>query len=371
MGKAATVLALNSGSSTIKYALFSLAPEPQRISGATLDAARRHDAVDDIFEQIAPVLATAPLQAIGHRIVHGGPELSAPARVTPDLLEVLRSVVRFAPNHLPQELDLIDEVATRLPDVPQFVCFDTAFHAALPDVARELPVSRAHAAQGVRRYGFHGLSYASVLDDLQRRRGPLPPSYRTVLAHLGSGSSLAAVRGTQCVDTTMGFTPLGGVVMSTRPGDLDPGVVTHLARESRQNISALEHELSHQSGLLGLSGRSGDMRDLLAREATDERCRLAVAVYCYEIRKRIGAYAAALGGMDALVFSGGIGERSPLVRSRICEGLEFLGIDIHQPSNAAGHAVISKPGARTDVHVVAADEEMVIARAAALLSTSP
>ena len=359
-----SVLAVNSGSSSIKFALFTLAPEPSALIRGAIDEAARATTVDEVLERVADPLGTYPLAAVGHRIVHGGPALFAPQLVTDQLLTTLRGLVSFAPNHLPAEIHLIDAVRRLRGDMPQLVCFDTAFHAALPDVARRLAIPRAYDAQGVRRYGFHGLSYTFLIHELQRRAGHAQASGKVVLTHLGSGSSLAAVREGRCIDTSMGFTPIGGVVMSTRSGDLDPGVVTYIARSTGMDADRVEHELSHRSGLKGVSGGVGDMRDLLAREATDDACRLAVSIYCYEITKRIGAYAAALGGLDAIVFSGGIGEHAPAVRARICGGLEFLGISLDERHNAENAAMISTSTSRVAVHVIPTDEEVVIAAAA-------
>jgi acetate kinase len=283
------------------------------------------------------------------------------------LIDTLRKLVPLAPNHLPDEIRLIEAVRRLRPDTPQIVCFDTAFHAELPDVARCLAIPSVYAAQGLRRYGFHGLSYTFLLAELRRRATPAQAEGKVVLAHLGSGSSLAAVRSGRSIDTSMGFTPIGGVVMGTRSGDLDPGVVTYIARSSGLGADEVEHELSHQSGLLALSGGVSDMRDLLAREAHDESCRIAVAIYCYEVKKRIGAYAAALEGLDALVFSGGIGEHAAIVRARICSGLDFLGIVLDEQKNAADAPVISRPAAPVAVHVIPADEEVIIAEAAVRL----
>ncbi|MEA2622167.1 MAG: acetate kinase, partial [Chloroflexota bacterium] len=282
------------------------------------------------------------------------------------MIDALNAIVRFAPNQLPDEIALIEAVRRRLPDLPQVVCFDTAFHASLPDVARTLANPSQYAAQGVRRYGFHGLSYTYLIDELRRRTGNTggaDANGRVVLAHLGNGSSLAAVQNGRSVDTSMGFTPIGGIVMGTRSGDLDPGVVTFIARVSGLDPDRVEHAMSHRSGLLGISGRTADMRELIAHEGDDESCRLAVAIYCYEIKKRIGAYAAALGGLDHLVFSGGIGEHAPVVRARIGAGLEFLGVEIDDHHNAANAPLISTATARAAVHVIPSDEEVVIARA--------
>jgi len=359
-----SVLAINRGSSSVKFGLFTLAPEPSALSRGTIDEAAHATTVDQVLERVADRLGAYPLAGIGHRIVHGGPTLCDPQLVTAELLATLEQLVRFAPNHLPDEIQLIEAARRLRPGVPQLVCFDTAFHSDLPDVARRLPIPHAYDAQGVRRYGFHGLSYTFLLHELRRRAGPRQAGGKMVLMHLGNGSSLAAVREGHCIDTSMGFTPIGGVVMSTRSGDLDPGVVTYIARSTGFDADRVEHELSHRSGLEGVSGVVHDMRGLLARVANDEACRLAVSIYCYEITKRIGAYAAALGGLDALVFSGGIGEHVPIVRARICSGLEFLGIDIDERLNAENAPVISTSTGRVAVHVIPTDEEVVIAKAA-------
>jgi acetate kinase len=359
-----SVLAVNSGSSSIKFALFGLGPHPTALCRGTLDEPARATAIEQLIGRVAEYVERYPLAGVGHRVVHGGPALRDPQVVTDELVETLRQLVRFAPNHLPDEIHLIEAVRRLRPDTPQIVCFDTAFHADLPDVARNLAVPRRYAADGVRRYGFHGLSYTFLVDELRRRAGPSQADGRVLLAHLGHGSSLAAVSGGQSIDTSMGFTPIGGVVMSTRSGDLDPGVVTYIARSTGLGADQVEYELSHRSGLEGLSGGTGEMRDLLAREASDELCRLAVSIYCYEIKKRIGAYAAALGGLDVLVFSGGIGEHAPVVRARICSGLEFLGVDIDDEKNSDNAPLISTSAARVAVHVIPTDEEVVIAQAA-------
>ena len=246
-------------------------------------------------------------------------------------------------------------------------CFDTAFHHDLPEVARRLPIPQAYDAQGVRRYGFHGLSYAFLVEQLQRLAGSAAARGRLILAHLGNGSSLAAVHDGRSIDTTMAFTPIGGVVMSTRSGDLDPGVVTYLARSEGLTPDQVEDLLSHRAGLLGISSATGDMRDLLDRAPHDPASRLAVAVYGYHIKKAIGALAAALGGLDTLVFSGGIGEHVPVVRGMICDGLEFLGVQLDTTRNEANAPVISSissPAARVVVRVIPTDEELMIARAA-------
>jgi acetate kinase len=358
-----SVLALNRGSSSLKFGLFTLSPDAAPLSRGTVAVSDGRTAFEQVLARVSEAVAKHPLGAVAHRLVHGGPDLRTPRTVDDALLVTLGQLVHLAPNHLPDEIALIEEVRRARPDLPQIVCFDTAFHADLPEIARRLPIPAEYAAEGVQRYGFHGLSYTFLMDEL-RRRDSGSPSGRAILAHLGNGSSLAAVCRGRSIDTTMGFTPMGGVVMGTRPGDLDPGVVTHMARSHRLDPDQVEKELSHRSGLAGLSGGASDMRDLLAREGADEGCRIAVAIYCYEIKKRIGAYAAALGGLDVLVFSGGIGEQAPVVRSRICSGLEFLGIDLDPAANSENAAVVSTSQSRVAVHVIPTDEEVVMARAA-------
>jgi acetate kinase len=357
-----SILAVNRGSSSVKFGLFTFEPEPQALSRGTVEVRERGAVLDLLRSQIAGDVSRHPLAGVAHRLVHGGPGFVDPQIVDGGLIARLRQIAYLAPNHLPDEIDLVEELLAVEPSLRQVVCFDTAFHARLPEVAQRLPVPDEYAAAGVRRYGFHGLSYTYLAGELQRRAGTAPD--RIVLAHLGNGSSLAAVRGGQAVDTTMGFTPIGGVVMSTRSGDLDPGVVTHIARLKGLDADRLEDVFSHRSGLAAISGGLTDMRELLAREETDRRCRLAVEIYCYEIRKRIGSYAAALGGLDALVFSGGIGQHAHQVRARICRDLAFIGVHLDEAANAANAPVVSPPASRVAVHVIPTDEEIVMARAA-------
>ncbi len=359
-----SVLALNRGSSSIKFALFSRSAQPAELARGTVDADADRGAFDQVIAGVASPLEERPLAAVVHRLVHGGPELRAPRLIDDGLVARLKELIHLAPHHLPQEIALLEEVRRARPDLPQAVCFDTAFHGGLPDLARRLPIPAEYAALGVERYGFHGLSYTFLMEELRRRCGPSAAPGRVILAHLGNGSSLAAVRDGRSIDTSMGFTPIGGVVMGTRAGDLDPGVVTHIARLRGFDANRLEEELSHHSGLTGVSGGTSDMRELLRREATDDGCRLAAGIYCYEIKKRIGAYAAALGGLDLLVFSGGIGAQAPVVRSRICSGLEFLGVHLDEVANAAGAPVISAAASGVTVHVIRTDEELVMAEAA-------
>jgi acetate kinase len=303
------------------------------------------------------------LAAVGHRVVHGGPKYSEPRRITAEMVEELRTLSPFDPEHLPEEILLTEAFHRRFPDLPQVACFDTAFHHDLPRVARLLPIPRSYEALGVRRYGFHGLSYTFLMDELARLDGPDAARGRVILAHLGNGASLAAVSGGKSIDTSMGFTPAAGVPMSTRSGDLDPGLVWYLARTDGFDAKKYNEMVNFKSGLLGLSETSSDMKVLLDHESADPRAAEAVALFCYQVKKWIGGFAASLGGLDTLVFAGGIGENAPIVRARVCEGLGFLGVDIDEKRNTLNEGVISKGSARVVVRVIRTDEERVIAEA--------
>ena len=301
------------------------------------------------------------LTAVGHRVVHGGPKYSQPERITPEMIEELRQLSAFDPEHLPEEILLTEAFHRRFPDLPQVACFDTAFHHDLPRVAQLLPIPRRYEAQGVRRYGFHGLSYAYLMKELARLAGTEAAQGRVILAHLGNGASLAAVHRGKSVDTSMSFTPTAGVPMSTRTGDLDPGLVWYLACTEHLDAQGFNEMVNSQSGLLGVSETSSDMRDLLEREAHDVRAAEAIALFCYQVKKWIGAFAAALGGLDTLVFAAGIGENAPTIRARICDGLGFLGIELDEKRNAANEGMISAATSRVPVRVIRTDEEYMIA----------
>ena len=266
------------------------------------------------------------------------------------------------PDHLPGEIRLIEMLRQRHPSLPQLACFDTAFHHDMPRLAQLLPIPRRYEALGLRRYGFHGLSYAYLMEELERIAGAEAARGRVILAHLGGGASLAAVHAGRCIDTSMAFTPTAGLPMATRSGDLDPGIAAHLARTEGLTTQRFYEMANHESGLLGISETSGDMRDLLAAEAGDVRAAEAVALFCYQAKKWIGAYAAALGGVDTLVFAGGIGEHAAPVRDRICGGLGFLGIELDPARNSLHADVISNPAGKATVRVIRTDEELMIAR---------
>jgi len=288
--------------------------------------------------------------------------LTAPELVTPELLDELRQISPYDPDHLPREIELIEAFRRRHPQLSQVACFDTAFHRTMPRVARMLPIPRRYEAKGVQRYGFHGLSYAYLVEELSRLGDPAAATGRVILAHLGNGASMAAVRDGKSMDTSMGFTPTAGLVMSTRSGDLDPGLAPYLERTEQITTHQFYEMVNHKSGLLGVSEISSDMRDLLAQESHDIRAAEAVALFCYQAKKWLGAFAAALGGLDTLVFAGGMGENSPSIRARLCEGLGFLGIEVDEARNAENAAVISTNASRAKVRVIRTDEELMIAR---------
>lgn len=347
------VLVLNGGSTSVKVAIFE-SESPRRFSVPSSADPR------SLLDRIGAEVDWSTLDAVGHRVVHGGAGHVRPCRITDTVLEDVRMLAPYHPTHLPQQLALIEEITRRRPDLPQVACFDTAFHASLPAVARLLPLPRRFQERGVRRYGFHGLSYQWVVQEIARRWGPAAAGGRLVLAHLGGGASLAAVHDGHSIDTTMGFSPTGGIPMGTRSGDIDPGVVAYLARSEGLTAEGFAALASEASGLLGISGTTGDLRELAERSASDPRAAEAIALFCYEVKKRVGAFAAALGGIDRLVFTGGVGEHSADVRARVCQGLGFLGIVLDQERNAVHAPVISAADAPVVVEVVVADEERMV-----------
>jgi acetate kinase len=360
----AHILTLNAGSSSIRYALFATGAHPTRVLDGKLERIGA-DAMSLVGELEAKFSFAAP-DAVGHRIVHGMLH-SQPERVTPALLEELRGIIPYDPEHLPREIALIEAMQRRYSNVPQVLCFDTAFHRHMPLVATLLPIPRRFVAKNVRRYGFHGLSYTFLMQELARLDDSAAAHGRVILAHLGSGASLAAVLDGECIDTSMGFTPTAGLVMGTRSGDLDPGLMSYLASNESMSATEFQAMVNHESGLVGISETSADVRDLLASESTDARAREAIALFCYQAKKWIGAYAAALGGLDTLVFAGGIGENAAVIRGRICEGLQFLGIEIDDSLNNRHASRISTQTATVTVRVIRTDEESVIAAMTASL----
>jgi acetate kinase len=321
-----------------------------------------HDAAcDHVFSWILSNGSGKP-DAIGHRMVHGGPRHSFPEAVTPELIASIEELSPYAPEHLPQALKAVRHAGTVMPGVLQVACFDTAFHRSMPSVAQLYPLPEAIRREGVQRYGFHGLSYEYLLSELARLESPEALQGRIILAHLGHGASMAAVRNGRSIETSMGFSPAGGLVMSTRTGDLDPGVILFLLQQDRLSPAEIKEMVNRRSGLFGVSGRSDDMRDLLEAEVSDEPARQAVELFCYQARKYIGSLTAVLGGIDMLVFTGGIGEHSPDVRGRICEGLEFFGIQLDHEKNRMNLPLISHEKGRVSVRVMKTNEELMIVR---------
>lgn len=380
------ILTINAGSSSIKFALFPLDQPPCRAHSGRIERIGLPDGVMIVTDHsldhttrltihapthsacLAPLMdwvghhaRAANLQAVGHRVVHGGSRYSQPERITPEVMDELRRISSYDPEHMPAEIGLIEAFQHHHPRVPQVACFDTAFHRTLPRVARILPIPRLYDEAGVQRYGFHGLSYAYLMEELARLGGREEAEGRVILAHLGNGASLAAVRGGRSLDTTMAFTPAAGLPMSTRSGDLDPGIVSHLSRTEGMSARQFHEMVNTRSGLLGVSEISSDLRDLLAAESSDPRAAEAVSLFCYQTKKWIGAFAAALGGLDTLVFSAGIGEHSSVTRARICNGLAFLGIELDDQRNRTSDPIISKAGSRARVRVIPTDEERHIA----------
>jgi acetate kinase len=317
------------------------------------------DAVLAWLRQHRPELAA--LDAVGHRVVHGGIHYQEPQRVTPEFIAILQGMVPIAPDHLLQSIRAMQVAVKAYPNLPQVACSDSAFHRHMPRIAQLYPLPRHFADEGLIRFGFHGLSYEYIMQEL-RTMAPKEAEGRVLIAHLGNGASMAAVRGGISIDTTMGFTPAGGLMMGTRTGDLDPGVMLYLLAEREMTPTALNELVNRQAGLLGVSETSADMRDLLEKEATDGQTAEAVGLFCYQAKKHLGALAAVLGGLDTLVFTGGIGEHAASVRLRICEGLEFLGIRIDPLRNESHAPVISPEGGSATVRVMRTDEDLMIAR---------
>ena len=380
------ILTINAGSSSLKAALYdmdrtervTLACQVERIgqSGSqmrivdggrvtlldrTADFDSHESAARAFLEWLQHQQAEVEPSAVGHRLVHGGSTHRAPHILTPDVMDDLQELVPLDPDHLPQALAVIRVATEAYPAIPQVACFDTSFHRSMSRVAQMYPLPPRFGDAGVIRYGFHGLSCEFIVQALRAidaREG----EGRIIIAHLGNGASLTAGREGVSVDTTMGFTPTGGIMMGTRSGDLDPGVLLHLLEAQGMQGTALNRLVNHEAGLLGVSGLSGDMRDLLGKESSDPRAADAVTLFCYLARKSVGALVAALGGVDTLIFTAGIGEHSAPIRERICEGLEFLGFELDAERNARHAPIVSRDGSRVVVRVMKTDEDLMIAR---------
>ena len=375
-----TILCLNGGSSSLKFAVYEISGvDEERVFSGAIEVIgaeggiawlRAGDKVlsdqNGKFPDHTAAIKTMfgalqkqgvkKLAAAGHRIVHGGPKFTAPQRIDDRLKAALRELIPFAPLHLPSQVAMIEAVAAHFPHLPQVACFDTAFHSRMPEVAQRFALPGKLWEQGIKRYGFHGLSYEYVVSKLGAELGQ-----RAVIAHLGNGASMVALRDGVSIDTSMGMTPTGGFMMGTRSGDLDPGVLLHLmgAGYSAKKLEAL---LNHEAGLLGVSGQSSEMKALLEKRKTEPAAALAVQMFCYQARKFVGAFAAALGGLDTLVFTGGIGERAAIIRAEICSGLQYLGVAVDGEANNRNAEVISATGSRCAVRVVETDEDLMIAR---------
>ena len=373
------ILTINSGSSSLKFSVYDMGrSETLILSGEFKRIGLSHSvfsveghnqetvvpshdvALQTLFGWLASYNSDVKLDAVGHRLVYGGLEYHKPQLITPTLENDLKKLIPFAPDHLPEELKAIEAVKNVHPRLPQVVCFDTAFHWESPKIAKLYPLPRNYWDEGLRRYGFHGLSYAYILQELTRKDGAAGDG-RIVVAHLGNGASMAAIRNRTPVDTTMGMTPSGGLMMGTRSGDLDPGAVFYVLNKG-SSVDAAKAVLNDRAGLLGLSGISSDMQDLLSKETIDQHAADAIELFCYQARKFLGSLVAVLGGLDTLVFTAGIGQHAPSVRSRICEGLEFLGIRLDSELNNSNASVISTEESPVQVRVMKTNEEIMIAR---------
>ena len=383
MHKHDCILTINAGSSSIRFAIYTTGSElQQNLSGKIeriglkdaiftinqnnnksekkIDASSFHKATIFLIGWFEKQDWFNNIKSIGHRVVHGMNH-TQPEIITKELLEELHKIIAYDPDHLPAEIELIKAFRKRYPDLVQVACFDTAFHTSMPRVAKLLPIPRRFDDKGVHRYGFHGLSYSYLMEQLTKIVGKEKANGRVILAHLGNGASLAAVRNGKSIDTTMGFTPSGGLPMSTRCGDIDPGVAWYILKSENLTPPQFNQLINHESGMLGISEISSNMQDLLEHEAKDIRAAEAVALFCYQVKKWIGAYIAALGGLDTLVFSGGIGENSPTIRSRICEGLEFIGVKLYEKRNKNNSPVISMDNSPVTVRMIHTNEESMIA----------
>lgn len=382
------VLAINGGSSSIKFALYEFGEQRVQLLSGKIDGIglpssrfvmqglhaddqidRKSDAtsylqaIQQLTAWISERLQQRPLLAVGHRIVHGGGKQRQPQIITPQLLQQLRDASAFDPEHLPQELRLIDAIRSDFPDLLQIACFDTSFHANMPEVARRLPLPRRFHEQGVQRYGFHGLSCTYVMQQLTTAQTDSASRGRVIIAHLGNGASLTAVKDGNSIDTSMSFSPCGGVMMGSRSGDLDPGLAFYFSKQELMTPQQFHYMVNHESGLLGVSEISSDMRELLAQEAIDHRAAEAIAMFCYQAKKWLCALIGVMEGIDTLVFTGGIGENLPQIRSRICAGLGFMDIRLDPQANDNNAALISSSNSQVAVRVIRTDEEQIIAQA--------
>ena len=386
MFKDESILTINGGSSSIKFSLYKI-EEPlkqifngqienigsakaklsfnnsidQQKNSISIKAANHNEAAGHLIDWLEKQQGFDAVKAIGHRIVHGMNH-TEPEMVTVELLDELKKISAYDPDHLPEEIKLIELFRKRYPAFQQIACFDTSFHTCMPTEAKLLSIPRRYYDKGIHRYGFHGLSYSYLMQELESLAGKEAAQCRIILAHLGNGASLAAVKDGKSMDTSMGFTPASGLMMGTRTGDLDPGVAWYLMQFEKLSPKEFNHLINHESGLLGISGTSSDMRELIEVEDTNSRAAEAIELFCYQTKKWIGSFATILGGLDTLVFSGGIGEHSSEVRSKICDSLGFLGIELCEIKNMNNKAIISTEKSNVTVRVITTDEEVMIAR---------
>jgi acetate kinase len=381
------ILTMNSGSSSVKVDLYEMSEAEQLVLSGSMgriglhggafqmseasgkglidehtDLPNHEAALKQLFAWLETHESGHSLDAVGHRVVHGGPNYNQPHRITPALIADLKGLVHLAPDHLPHEIKAIRATSHAYPDLTQVACFDTAFHRHMPKLAQMYALPRHYWHEGLVRYGFHGLSYEYILQELRKEAGEEAADGRVIIAHLGNGASMTAVQHGKSRDTTMGFTPAGGLVMSTRSGDLDPGVLIYLLEEKNLRPAGLNDLVNQQAGLLGVSGISSDMEDLLDKEEREPHAREAIDLFCYQASKHLGALAAVLGGLDTLIFTAGIGENSPAVRQRICQNVSFLGIHLNAGRNAANAAIISRDDSPVAVRVMRTNEDLMIAR---------
>ena len=381
-----TILAINGGSSSIKFALFDTEGGIKELFHGELEGIGKknsevsftndvtskkftsnaviHDhkaAADFLINWLETEDGFDCLKAVGHRIVYGK-GYTEPVEIGTDLMNELSDISIYDPEHLPGEIKIIEAFSRRFQGIKQIACFDTSFHASMPPVAKIIPIPRRYFAMGIQRYGFHGLSYAYLMEEIKRTTDHKTAHGKIILAHLGNGASIAAVKNGKSLDTSMGFTPTSGLPMSTRSGDMDPGVALYLMKTETMNPQEFNDLINHKSGLLGISGTSSDMRDLLKCESTDSHAAEAIDLFCYQTKKWIGSFAAVLGGLDTLVFSGGIGEHAPEVRARICNNLEFLGIELDASKNLNNELIISKEKSKVPVYVMRTNEELMVAK---------
>ncbi|MFP5081999.1 acetate/propionate family kinase [Pedobacter sp. JCM 36344] len=378
------ILIINGGSSSLKFALYNTDKKLENVlfgqisrigldnpeftvthnlsnkkAQITINSTNFNEAAEGLIEWLKEQNYDDGIKCVGHRIVHGM-EHSIPEIIDEHLLTELHKIMEYDPDHLPAEIEMIALFKKQFPNLLQVACFDTSFHTTMPKYAKTFAIPKKYYNQGVKRYGFHGISYSYLMKELKKQNGEEADG-KIILAHLGNGASLAAVKKGKCIDTSMGFTPTGGIVMSTRSGDLDPGVAWYLMQKGL-DAEEFNDVINHQSGLLGISGYSSDMQDLLKHQKSNKDAALAIEIFCYQIKKTIGAYTATLNGLDVLVFSGGIGENAPLVRKRICEGFDYLGIELDAGKNAKSKRIISTKTSKVKVYVIPTDEEIMIAK---------